>query len=130
MTLARDSKQTFFYLFGRFLAQGAILKTWRLFWTYFGSFLMIQGQVHYLRLEHRDIATIETSETSTLCVETRQMAGLATEDMSSVETGQMSSVETEQMFLLRQDRCLLLRQDRTDVFCCKNRPLSCLTSHC
>ena len=51
----------------------------------------------YLRLEHCDIATIETSETSTLCVETRQMSVLATEEMSAVETGQMSSVETGQM---------------------------------
>ena len=30
--------------------------------------------------------TIETSETSTLCVETRQMSVLATEEMSAVET--------------------------------------------
>ena len=37
---------------------------------------------------------METSETSTLCVETRQMSVLATEEMSVVETGQMSSVET------------------------------------
>ena len=44
------------------------------------------GQTAYLRLEHCDIATIETSETLTVCVETRQMSGLATEDVSAVET--------------------------------------------
>ena len=43
------------------------------------------GQTAYLRLEHCDIATIETSETSTLCVETTQMSALATEAMSPVE---------------------------------------------
>ena len=32
-------------------------------WTYFALFLMIQGQTAYLRLEHCNIATIETSET-------------------------------------------------------------------
>ena len=56
----------------------------------------IYGQTAYLRLEHCDIATIETSETSTMCVETRQMSVLATEEMSAAETGQMS-VETGQM---------------------------------
>ena len=40
-----------------------------------------------MRLEHCDIAALETSERSTLCVETRQMSALATEDMSDVETG-------------------------------------------
>ena len=47
---------------------------------------MISGQTAYLRLGHCDIATIETSETSTLCVETRRMSVLATEEMSAVET--------------------------------------------
>ena len=46
-------------------------------------------QLRFLRLEHCDIATVETSETSTLCV----------------ETGQMSSVAR-----LTQDRCLFLQQ--------------------
>ena len=78
-------------------AQGSILRTWRPFWTHFGAFSPIWGQTAYLRLEHCDIATIETSETSTLCVETTQMSALATEDMSAAETGQMSSVETGQM---------------------------------
>ena len=50
-----------------------------------------------LRLEHCDIAAVETSETSTLCVEARQMSVLATEEMSAVETGQMSAVATGQM---------------------------------
>ena len=45
------------------------------------------GQTAYLRLEHCDIATIETSETSTLCVETRQMSVLAIEVTSVVWTG-------------------------------------------
>ena len=52
------------------------------------------GQTHYLRLEHCDIGTVETSKTSTLCLETRQMSVLAPEEMSAVETGQMPSVET------------------------------------
>ena len=43
-----------------------ILRTWRPFWTHFGSFWQIYGQTAYLRLEHCDIATIETSEISTL----------------------------------------------------------------
>ena len=34
-------------------------------------------QLSLLRLEHCDIATVETSETSTVCVETRQMSALA-----------------------------------------------------
>ena len=62
-----------------------------------GPLLRIYGQTEYLRLEHCDIATSETSQTSTLCVETRQMSVLAAEEMSAVETGQMSSVETGQM---------------------------------
>ena len=40
-----------------------------------------------LNKKHCDIATIETSETSTLCVETRQLSVLATGNMSVVETG-------------------------------------------
>ena len=44
-------------------ARGSILKTWRPFWTHFGPFSPIWGQTAYLRLEHCDIATIETSET-------------------------------------------------------------------
>ena len=42
----------------------------------------------------RDIRTIETSETSTLCVETGQMPVLATEELSAVEKRQMSAAET------------------------------------
>ena len=97
--------------FGRFLAVGhdpearkwpghawgSIPKTWRPFWTRFGPFSSIWGRTDFLRLEHCDIATSETSETSTLCVETRQMSVLATEEMSAVETGQMSAAETGQM---------------------------------
>ena len=45
---------------------------------------MFYGQTDYPRLEHCDIATNETSETSTLCVETTQISALATEDMSAV----------------------------------------------
>ena len=37
-----------------------------------------------MRLEHWDIATVETSETSTLCVEPRQGSALATEDICPV----------------------------------------------
>ena len=90
-----------------------ILRPWRPFWTHFGPFLTILGQTDYLRLEHCDIGTVESSETSTLCVETKQMSVVATEEMpvlateemftvekgqmSAVERGQMSAVETGQM---------------------------------
>ncbi len=59
--------------------------------------IVILGQLRLLRLQQCDIGTVETSETSTLCVETRQMSALATDEMSAVGTGQMSSVETGQM---------------------------------
>ena len=55
---------------------------------------MILGHLRILRLQQCDIGTIETSETSTLCVETKLMSGLAADEMSAAETGQMSSVET------------------------------------
>ena len=51
-------------------------------------------QLRCLTLEHCDIATVETSETSTLCVETTQMSDLASEDISAVETGPMAAAET------------------------------------
>ena len=47
--------------------------------------------------EDCDIGTIETSETSTLCVETGQISCPATQDMSAAETGQMSAAGTGQM---------------------------------
>ena len=53
---------------------------------------MILLQLRLRRPE--DIGRVETSDTSTLCGETRHMFVLATEDMSAVETGQMSAVET------------------------------------
>ena len=69
---------------------------------------MTLPQLRLLRLEHCDIATIETSETSTLCIETRQMSVLATVDMSAAETGQMSSDETGQMSsVARTDSCFV-----------------------
>ena len=43
-------------------------------------------------IEHGDIATIETSETSILCVETRQMSALATEDICPVSTADICPV--------------------------------------
>ena len=45
-----------------------------------------------MRPEHCDIATIETSETSTLCVDTRQMSGLATEAICLVSTADICPV--------------------------------------
>ena len=56
-------------------------------------------QLILLRIQQCDIGTVETSENSTLCVETRQMSVLATEEMSAVETGQMSSVELSLMHI-------------------------------
>ena len=44
-------------------------------------------QLRCVRLERCDIAALEISETSTLCVEMRQLSVLATENMSVVETG-------------------------------------------
>ena len=44
-------------------AQGSILRSWRPFWIHFAPFSQIQSQTAYLRLDHCDIATIETSET-------------------------------------------------------------------
>ena len=44
-------------------------------------------QLRCVRLEHCDIAALDTSETSTMCVETTQWSVLATENMSDVETG-------------------------------------------
>ena len=58
---------------------------------------MTLSQLRLLGLELCDNGRVETSETSTLCVETRQMSVLATEEVSAVETGQMSAVETGQM---------------------------------
>ena len=52
------------------------------------------GQLRLLRLQHCDIGTVEISETSTLCVETRQMSFLATAEMSVLATEEMSAVET------------------------------------
>ena len=59
--------------------------------------IVILGQLRLLRFQQCDIGTVETSETSTLCVETRQMSVLATEEMSAAQTGQMSAVEAGQM---------------------------------
>ena len=58
---------------------------------------MVLSQLRPLRHEHYDIGTVETSETSTLSVETRQMSVPAAEEMSALWTGQMPSVETGQM---------------------------------
>ena len=55
-----------------------------------------------------NIVTIETSETSTMCFETRQVSVLATEKMSVVETGQMSVVETRQMSAIARGACAVL----------------------
>ena len=54
-------------------------------------------QLRLLRHQQCDIATSETSETSTLCVETGQISAVETGQMSAAETGQMSAVETRQM---------------------------------
>ena len=81
--------------------------TWRPFWTHFGPFSSIEGQNAYLRLEHCDIATIETSETSTLCVETGQMSAAETGQMSAVETRQMYSIKTGQRPVAIADICLV-----------------------
>ena len=91
---------------------------------------MTLGQLRLLRLEHCDIGTVETSETSTLCVETTQMSALATEDMSAVETGPMSAAETGQMSAVeirqmssvaRTDICLVSTHNvEVAEVCCAN----------
>ena len=70
--------------------------------------IVILGQLGLLRLQQCDIGTAETSETSTLCVETREMSALATEDMSAVETGPMSAAETGQMSAVETRQMLSL----------------------
>ena len=52
------------------------------------------AQLRLLRLEHCDIATVETSETSTLCVVTRQMSVLATQDICPVSAADICPVTT------------------------------------
>ena len=51
-------------------------------------------QLTLLRLQQCDIGTIETSETSTLCVDTRQMSALATEAINPVSTADICPVST------------------------------------
>ena len=51
-------------------------------------------QLRFLRLQQCDIGTIEISETSTLCVETRQMSVLATEAICLVSSGDIRPVST------------------------------------
>ena len=55
---------------------------------------MTLPQLRLLRLQHCDIATVETSETSTLRVETRQMSVLATEDICPVSAADICPVST------------------------------------
>ena len=55
---------------------------------------MTLPQLRLLRLQHCDIATAETSETSTLCVETKQMSALATEDICPVSAADICPVST------------------------------------
>ena len=56
------------------------------------------GPAAYLRLEHSDLATVETSETSTSCVETRQMSVLATGDTCLVSTADICPVSTADIY--------------------------------
>ena len=48
--------------------------------------------------ETLNIWTVDMSEASTFCVETRRMPVLAEEETSSVETGRMASGEPGQMY--------------------------------
>ena len=62
----------------------------------------VSDHLDILRLQHSDIATIETSETPQLRLERPQHCGVWTIESSEtstlcVETGHMSSVETGQM---------------------------------
>ena len=45
--------------------------------------------------EHYDVGTVETSETSTLCVNTRQMSVLATKDICPVPAADISPVSKD-----------------------------------
>ena len=58
------------------------------------------GQLRLLRLEHCDIATVETSETSTLCVETGQMSVLAIRDICLVTSADICPVSAADICLV------------------------------
>ena len=61
---------------------------------------MTLTQLRLLRLEHCDIATVETSETSALCVETAQMFAHALEDICPVSAADTCPVSTEDIWVL------------------------------
>ena len=52
-------------------------------------------------IEHCDVGKIEAAETSTVCIERRQMSDLATEKMSTVETRQMSDLADEEISVVK-----------------------------
>ena len=58
------------------------------------TYIVVLGQLRFLRLDHCGIGALETSETSTLCVETRQMPVLATEDICPVSAADICLVST------------------------------------
>ena len=76
---------------------------------------MTLPQLRFLRLEHCDIGGVENSETSTLCVETRQMSVLAIEEMSVVETGVVTKTFPPVAVSAFYD-CVAVQQDQT--VCC------------
>ena len=55
-------------------------------------------QLKPLRLEHCDIGRVETSETSALRDETKQMSVLATEDICLVSTADICPVPTADIY--------------------------------
>ena len=73
------------------------------------------GRTAYLGLEHCDIWTVETSETSTLCVETRQMSVLAAEGICPVSTADICPASTEDG--TAAGSCSVFSSDGIDVFC-------------
>ena len=55
---------------------------------------MVLGGLRLLRIQHGGIGGLETSETSTLCVETRQMSVLATENICPVSAADICPVSS------------------------------------
>ena len=82
-------------------ARGPILRTWRRFWTHFGPFSSIWGQIAYLRLEHCDIAAADIRPVSTadICpVSTENIYPVSTADVSGGDGNDFDPFFTPKMF--------------------------------
>ena len=83
-------------------------------------------QLRSLRLEHCDIGAVEAPETSTLCVETRQMPVLATEDICPVSGADVCPIATEDVCPVSTENIYpVSTQDGTAT---SRRPLAVMSS--